>query len=79
MARGLTATEQKIYDVLSDGLPHTVEELHGMLPDDLAGVSALRKHLSSIRDKIPPHLLVLTQFIKRKMYYRLARSITSGE
>lgn len=48
----LTPTQQRIYDYLSDGLPHPRKELQTCLADELSSLSALRFHLSLLRKKI---------------------------
>lgn len=49
-----TPTQQRILDVLSDGLPHTPEELHGCLDDELGDIENIRPHLTAIRKQIRP-------------------------
>jgi hypothetical protein len=46
---GFTATQRKMLEVLSDGLPHSREELHACLPDELGPLSNIRAHLVVIR------------------------------
>ena len=46
-----TPTEQRILDVLNDGLRHTVDELRHCLTDELS-VSAVKVHVCHIRAKL---------------------------
>ncbi len=46
---GFTKTQNAILVVLSDGQPHTREELHKCLPDDMTEMSAVRVHVCNIR------------------------------
>jgi DNA-binding CsgD family transcriptional regulator len=53
MAR-FTPTEKRMLRVLSDGLPHSRDELQLCLWDNLGAVSNIRCHLTSIRRKLRP-------------------------
>jgi len=69
-----TPTQRKLLIVLSDGLPHTREELHKSLPDDLAIPATLRMHLSNIRKKLHPlGQDILVEHIKGQINYRLVK------
>jgi predicted Zn-ribbon and HTH transcriptional regulator len=50
-----TTTQKKIIEVLSDGLPHTKEELHTCLYADDGDL-----------DNIKPHLTALRKILRRK-------------
>lgn len=47
-----TATEQRLLAVLSDGGPHTREQMMACLDDELADRSAIRVHLCRINKKL---------------------------
>ena len=49
-----TPTEQRIVDLLADGLQHTKDEMVKCLHDDLAPAAALYFHIYNIRRKIEP-------------------------
>lgn len=49
-----TPTELRMLALLADGLPHTREELRSCLFDDLSELSAIKRHISTIRRKIRP-------------------------
>lgn len=51
---GFTPTEQRIIDVLSDGMRHKQDELLKCIEDELATPSNLYSHISRIRKKIHP-------------------------
>jgi hypothetical protein len=73
----LTVTQKKILKVLSDGLPHHRQELHLCLPDDLSGITAVRRHIFEIRKYVKSKRQdILCQFIKGKLYFRLIRTIS---
>lgn len=55
MAEILTATEQRIFNLLSDGRPHTKEEIHTCINDELAPVSAIANHISRMRKQLRVH------------------------
>lgn len=75
----LTPTQRKIMDVLSDGRSHAVADLRALLPDDLAGESALRKHICLMRQVVQVQGLdILHHREYRRAYYRLVRNISSA-
>lgn len=47
-----TPTEKRILQVLGDGLPHTKEELHTCLMDELSEVDTVKTHISNLRTKL---------------------------
>ncbi len=49
-----TPTEQRILNVLSDGMLHSKDELMKCLDDDLAQRSAVDPHISNLRKKLNP-------------------------
>lgn len=77
MANGLTSTEQRIYDMLCDGLPHSRVEIHTCLPDNLSEITAIQFHLSKIRQKLPPGQAILIEHKSRSVHYRLVRLLNS--
>lgn len=48
----LTPTERRMYELLSDGRPHSFKELFGCLDDELSGPCNLRVHVSRLRAKL---------------------------
>lgn len=74
-----TPTEEAILNVLSDGMPHTREELHTCLPDPLSAISAIQPHISHLRSKLVPigHDIVC-EFRDRQYMYRWIRLLTGG-
>lgn len=73
-----TATEKKIIDVLSDGLPHRREELHACLPDELGDRINLNLHISNIRKKIVGRGEdIVCQLRNRRIHYRHVRMLHS--
>lgn len=49
---GFTITERKMLELLSDGLPHRVEELRPCLFDELSTRTAIQVHICNIRKKL---------------------------
>lgn len=79
-SNGYTPTQRKMLAVLSDGLPHSKVELHACLHDDLGEMSNIRVHLANVRKHLRPKGQdVLTQFINRRLHYRLVRLIAGGD
>lgn len=73
----LTVTQKKILKVLSDGLPHTKQELHRCLPDEMSGVSALWKHVCLARKHVRlKGKDILSVFVNRSIRYRLVKIIS---
>ena len=53
-SNGFTPTQQRILAVLADGAYHPVYQLQDCLADELAGLSAVQFHVSTIRKKLRP-------------------------
>jgi hypothetical protein len=66
----LTPTQQRMYELLADGLPHSVEELQALLPDELSRLS-VKAHIWSIRRKLLT-MQIVGQKLNGKFTYRLA-------
>lgn len=74
MAEILTATEQRIFNLLSDGKPHTKEEVHTCLNDELSPVSAIANHISRMRKQLRHHAKdILCRYGGGKTTYQLIR------
>jgi DNA-binding CsgD family transcriptional regulator len=73
-----TPTEQRIVDLLSDGMPHKREELHACLSDDLASRTAVQMHVSNIRKRIRVRgEEIICEYYHRNLYYRHVRLLNS--
>jgi hypothetical protein len=67
----MTATQQRILKALSDGMPHTQDELRQQLPDDLAGKVALRMQVSRMRKYLRPiGQDIICEFWRNQFCYR---------
>jgi len=76
---GHTPTQGTMLRVLSDGFPHTREELHRCLPDELGPLSNIRAHLTSIRKRIRPlGQDVICELVNRRICYRHVRLLASA-
>lgn len=73
----LTATERRIFEFLSDDLPHTRQELHSCLPDELSSPAAVRKHLTALRKKLEHHGYLIHSVLgfRRELVYRMVRRL----
>lgn len=72
----LTPTEDRILDLLKDGLPHHAHfELQKLLPDELSDRLALNNHLCRLRKKLKGEIALICEFRRRNLYYRLVRLI----
>lgn len=75
---GWTPTEKKMLDLLGDGNPHFPEELHACLEDELSSVSAIRPHLTRIRDRLRPQGQdILCEYKNMKYMYRHVRLLSN--
>lgn len=50
----LTPVQRRILTLLADGLPHSREELHACLYDDLGPVSNVGPHITALRELLAP-------------------------
>jgi len=74
-----TKTEQLMLNVLADGYPHTREELHACLPDELSALGAIKRHLSGIRKKLRPQGQdIICELRDRRPLYRHVRLLASA-
>ena len=66
-----TPTQQAMLDVLADGLPHTREELHACLPDELGNPRNVHHHLYPLRKQL--RLMgqdILCEWVNHRPRYR---------
>ncbi len=76
---GFTKTQKAILAVLADGQPHTREELHRCLPDELSELSAVRFHVCNIRKVLRAKGQdIICELKKRRIHYRHVRIISKG-
>lgn len=80
----LTPTEQRIYNLLSDGMPHTSAELCAVIDPELAnGVSiqAVSGHIGRMRKKLEPgrSLDITCSQRNHVFWYRLVALIVKGD
>lgn len=69
----LTATEQRIYDRLSDGRMHHADDLLKLFDDDLAEKQTLIMHISNLRKKIAAQGRDIVCQVSGRNYYRMVR------
>lgn len=74
-----TPTEQRILDLLSDGLSHRREEFLSCLYDELGRLGTVRLHLYNMRKKLRPigQDIVTEMGQSRILYYRHVRLLHS--
>lgn len=75
----MTPTHQRIYAVLSDGEPHTVQDLQPCLWDDLADPAVLRCHISTLRKELSKQSegIVTRREVNGVTTYQLVRVMAS--
>ena len=77
---GFTPTQQRMLAVLSDGLPHTVEELLSCIDDTLASKQNVQHHVSDARKVLRPRGQdVICEWVRRRRLYRWVRLISADE
>jgi DNA-binding winged helix-turn-helix (wHTH) protein len=75
---GFTPTERRILNILADGQPHVLHDLHRCLNDDLSAMSTLYSHVYNLRAKLRPKGQdILCENIRRRCYYRHVRLLAS--
>lgn len=53
-SNGRVTVPQRMLNLLADGRPHTAQELHGCLDDELGPVSNIQMHISNIHKALEP-------------------------
>lgn len=77
--RGFTPTQADMIKMLSDGLPHTRQELFTCLRDDLARLQAINMHLSNCRKILRPRGEdIICELVNRRICYRHVRLLPSA-
>ena len=75
----LTPVQQRMLDVLSDGLLHRAEELHACLVDDMGALRNIASHLSLIRQALKPQGETVSLVrIDGVPYWHLVRFVQGG-
>jgi len=75
----LTPTQSRIMNLLSDGRPHTADELHRCFSDELTEKDNVRCMVSLMRDRLNLNGLDITSRRKSsRTTYRLVRLINNG-
>lgn len=75
-----TPIQKKMLGVLSDGLPHSRDELQTCLWDELAGKTAVAYHVSLIRAKLKRKgETIVCEFVNRARLYRHVRLLKSAD
>ena len=71
----LTETELRMFNVLKDGKPHTAEELHMCLNDELQPMSRVAVYVTYLRRKLACNDLAIISDRRdgKKTQYRLVR------
>lgn len=72
-------TQTRMLILLSDGRPHTKEELHGCLWDELSKKSAINYHLLLLRKLLRTRGEdIICEFSRRRRVYRHVRLLSSA-
>lgn len=72
------SVRQRILVLLSDGMPHSKDEIRACLYDELGSDSTIKCHISHIRTGLRRKGEdILIQFISNRIYYRHVRLLAS--
>lgn len=74
--RNYTKVELAVLELISDGMGHSIEEIHSLVPDDLSTLQSARMFLSRLRKKLAPYGLIIAS---QKGLYYLARPVSKDE
>lgn len=72
-----TPTEQRILELLADGLPHTRKELMSCLFDELSSQGALRVRLCNLNIKLERRGQRVVCELRKGVFYRHVRLLAS--
>lgn len=73
MSDWLCRVQLQILVLLSDGKPHSREEIHRCLSDDLGPLRNVRYHISRIRKFLPVDRHIVCEIFNRTVHYRHVR------
>ena len=77
-SNGLTNVQKKILEALSDGRPHTPQDLFKCLSDEMGSPATVAVHITGIRKKLRPKGQDIScETINRQAYYRHVRLLSS--
>lgn len=81
LGKRLTETEQRLFDVLSDGFVHSIPELLRTCMDDdgFLKTSNILPHISNLRRKIDSQGLVISHVMVNGRGYQMTRRIVRDE
>lgn len=75
-----SGVQQRMLDVLSDGLSHTPKELQACLHDELGSITNIRAHLTHLRKKLRPMGSdVLCEMLNGETMYRQVRMMRPSD
>lgn len=75
----LTTIQSRMLEILADGMPHTRQELHGCLNDELGALANIKPHIHLIRKKlIPIGETLICEIVHRRICYRHVRLLPSA-
>lgn len=75
----LSPTQQRIMDVLQDGLAHPFSEVAACINDEMSGRANVRVHVSNLRRAVQRGGLSIAMHIRQRVtYYQLVRTMASS-
>ena len=77
--KALSLTQIKLLGILADGMPHSIQELHTAIPDELSSPRAVITHISKLRKVLRPKGEdIICEYAKRRRFYRQIRLLASA-
>lgn len=74
-----TVTQQKLIDILQDGLPHNRFELRDAIDGELTSLTNMQNHVSHIRKKLRPiGQDIICELVHGRICYRHVRLLSSA-
>lgn len=75
MASNYTPTQRRLLAVLKDGEPHTPQELHSCLVDDLGPVANVQPHITALRKILRARgQEIVCEIVAGSTYYRVCKT-----
>ena len=76
---GFTPTQNRMLDVLADGMAHTRQELHACLSDELSAETSIQPHITHLRKRLRlKGQDILCEVAGRDVRYRHVRMLASA-
>jgi hypothetical protein len=79
MTKSPTATQRRVLALLSDGMPHTKEQIRACLHDDMGSLDNVKVFIYYLRRILPPGQAIICENTGKGTRYRHVRLLTSAD